>query len=132
MGWVQGMTRKYKILVVEDDPILRDLTRRQLKVFGFEAVLLGTAEAALEHDFSDTGLVFMDIGLPGIDGAYATQLLREKELLERRRRVPIVALTGHAEMRYAFAVGMDDYLQKPALLADIKGMLDKWVKMPSE
>ncbi len=115
------------VLVVEDDPILRDTTKRQLAKLGFEAVVVGTGEEAVEHDHSQFGLILMDIGLPGIDGAYATMLIREKELREQQKRTPIVALTGHSDRTKAFSVGMDDFLEKPALMADIKRMLDKWI-----
>jgi CheY-like chemotaxis protein len=115
------------VLVVEDDPMLRDLTKRQLAKLGFEALLVGSGEEAVEHDHSRVGLILMDIGLPGIDGTYATMLIREKELREQQKRIPIVALTGHSDKHKALSVGMDDFLQKPALIADLKRMLDKWV-----
>jgi CheY-like chemotaxis protein len=115
------------VLVVEDDPMLRDLTRRQLTKLGYEAVLVGSGEEAVAHDHSQISLIFMDIGLPGIDGAYATMLIREKELRDQHKRVPIVALTGHSDSQKAFSVGMDDFLQKPALMADLKRVLDKFL-----
>ena len=115
------------ILVVEDDPILRDLARRQIKMLGFESILVETGEAALETDFSNVGLIFMDIGLPGIDGTQTTMLIRERELQEQQRHIPIVALTGHANRQQVLSAGMDDYLQKPALIADMKNMIAKWM-----
>jgi CheY-like chemotaxis protein len=54
-------------------------------------------------------------------------LIREKELKERRKRVPIIALTGHAIKDQCLQAGMDDFLQKPALLEDLKRMIDKWI-----
>ncbi|MBS1952735.1 MAG: response regulator [Cyanobacteria bacterium SZAS-4] len=116
-----------QILVVEDDPILRDMTRRQISKLGFECVTVNTGEAAVEHAAPEIGLIFMDIGLPGIDGTHATMLIREKELQEQRKRIPIVALTGHSDRQRVMAVGMDDFLQKPALMGDIKEMIDKWL-----
>jgi CheY-like chemotaxis protein len=118
------------VLVVEDDPILRDMARRQLAKLGFESVLISSGEEAVEHDRSQIGLIFMDIGLPGIDGTHAALLIRENELLEKKKRVPIVALTGHSDRQKAIAVGMDDFLQKPALMDDLKRMLDKWFSAP--
>ncbi len=114
------------ILVVEDDPILRDMTRRQISKLGFECITVDTGEAAIEQDDSTIGLIFMDIGLPGIDGTHATMLIREKERLRQRKRIPIVALTGHADRQRVISVGMDDFLQKPAMMGDIKQMIEKW------
>lgn len=116
------------VLVVEDDPTLRNLVQRQLKKLGFKSFQVDSGEAALEFDTRQIGLIFMDIGLPGIDGIYTTMLIREKELREGSKRVPIVALTGHADRERVMskAVGMDDFIQKPALVDDLKEMLDKW------
>lgn len=115
------------IMVVEDDPILRDLTRRQIKLLGFDCVLMESGEAAVEFDPQEQlGLVFMDIGLPGIDGTTAASCMREKEQREQRKRVPIIALTGHSERQRALSAGMDDFLQKPALISDMKKMIEKY------
>lgn len=55
------------------------------------------------------------------------QYSSEREFKGNLRRVPIVALTGHADKGRCILCGMDDYLQKPALLNDFKRMIDKWV-----
>ena len=123
------MTIKPYIMVVEDDPILRDLTRRQLDKLGFESILVNSGEDAIEHHGEQVGLIFMDVGLPGIDGTYATLLIRERELKEHRKRVPIIGLTGHADRQKVIMAGMDDFLQKPAMIGDIKGMIDKWLSV---
>ncbi len=113
------------IMVVEDDPILRDLTRRQIKLLGFECIVVESGEAAIEYNESQIGLVFMDIGLPGMDGTIVASHMREREQREQRKRVPIVALTGHSDRQTVVSVGMDDFLQKPALIADMKKMIEK-------
>lgn len=118
---------KPMIMLVEDDPVLRDLTKRQLAVLGFESIPVTTGEEAVEKCCEDIAMIFMDIGLPGIDGSHATLLIREKELKEHRKRVPIVALTAHSERERCMLVGMDDYLQKPALIHDIKRITDKFL-----
>jgi len=116
------------IMLVEDDPILRDLTKRQLKVLGFESIPLSTGEEAVEKcGACNVGLIFMDIGLPGIDGGHATVLIREKELMEHRKRVPIIALTAHSDRHNCKKAGMDDYIQKPVLLNDMRRMLGRWL-----
>ena len=119
--------KKPLILVVEDDPVVRELTKRQLAVLGFDAVAVPSGEEAVEQDCDGVGLIFMDIGLPGIDGIQATLLIREKELKENRKRVPIVALTAHADSKKCALAGMDDFLQKPALIEDIRRTIRKWL-----
>jgi CheY-like chemotaxis protein len=120
--------KKPLILVVEDDPVVRDLTARQLAHLGCESVGVTTGEEAIERHNDDLALILMDIGLPGIDGRHATLIIREKELKEQRKRIPIVALTAHSDKQKCALAGMDDFLQKPALLNDIKRVIEKWVK----
>ncbi|HEY9788524.1 MAG TPA: response regulator [Candidatus Obscuribacterales bacterium] len=120
--------KKKLILVVEDDPVVRELTKRQLKLLGFDSVAVGSGEEAVEKAQGGFALIFMDIGLPGINGEHATLLIREKELYQQRKRTPIVALTAHSDRERCKFAGMDDYLQKPALLQDIRGILEKWVQ----
>jgi CheY-like chemotaxis protein len=115
------------ILVVEDDPIVRDLTTRQLVLLGFDAIAVPCGEDAVEQHHDGIALILMDIGLPGMDGIQATLMIREKELREQRQRIPIVALTAADSTKRATA-GIDDFLQKPALLADIKRTLAKWIQ----
>lgn len=119
------------VLVVEDDPIVRLTTQKQLSVLGYSSVTLATGEEAVAADYSNFGLIFMDIGLPGIDGAHAALLIRERELREGRRRVPIVALTAHSDRSQCIGAGMDDFLQKPALLEDLRGVIVKYLPAPS-
>ena len=121
------MSEKPTILVVEDDPIVRDVTLRQLKLLGYEGIAVESGEQALQHHDANVHLILMDIGLPGIDGAHTTLMIRERELKESRKRTPIVALTAHSDRQQCVHVGMDDFIQKPALLSDIKRALDKWL-----
>lgn len=114
------------VLVVEDDPTLQMVMGAVLQRLGCVVDVVGTGEKAVEHANEHTALVFMDIGLPGIQGGHATLLIREKELKEKRKRVPIIALTGHANREECLVAGMDDYLQKPALMGDLKMMVEKW------
>ena len=124
--------KKPVILVVEDDPVVRELITRQLALLGFNSVAAKSGEEAIERVQTNIEMIFMDIGLPGINGEHATLLIREKELREQRRRTPIVALTAHLDSGRCALAGMDDFLQKPALLNDIKRMVDKWLPRDSE
>lgn len=120
-----------KILVVEDDPILSDLARRQLAKLGYEAVVVASGEEAIALDFTGIGLVLLDIGLPGLDGTEVAMLLREKELRAKTRRIPIIALTAHAQHKHIAIAGIDAVLPKPALLEDLKKALDTWLRFDS-
>lgn len=118
---------KKVVLVVEDDPVLRMMTCRQISQLGYACESVSSGEEAVARDGFDIGLIFMDIGLPGIDGITTAMRIREQELDASRKRVPIIGLTAHSERKTCIMAGMDDFLQKPALLADLKQMLDKWL-----
>lgn len=115
------------ILVVEDDPTLQMVSKMAIKHLGYQCAVVGNGEDAVKLDLEDIVLIFMDIGLPDITGVQATMLIREKELREGRKRMPIVALTGHAVKDRCLQAGMDDFIQKPALIDDLKRMIDKHV-----
>ena len=76
--------------------------------------------AFAEHRFD---AVLMDLHMPLLDGAAATQRIRE---LPRGHLVPIIALTANAmpgEMERCQALGMDGYLSKPVEIASLAAML---------
>ncbi len=115
------------ILVVEDDPILRITTQKQIAHLGHTSETVETGEEAIERIADNIVLIFMDVGLPGIDGRQAAIRIRERELQQQRPRVPIVALTAYYDQDQCLLAGMDDFLLKPALVDDIRRMLDKWL-----
>ena len=107
-----------KILIVEDDPAVRDILRIALEREGMTVEVVGSGERALES-FRDAGaldLVILDIVLPDIDGITLCQELR------RSSDVPIVMLTareGERNVVVGLEVGADDYVTKPASPAEV-------------
>jgi CheY-like chemotaxis protein len=115
------------ILIVEDDPTLQLIAKIMMEKLGRDCEVVGTGEAALEKEPQKLGLIFMDVGLPGIDGIEATTLIRKREASGGLKRVPIIAITGHGDRESCLRSGMDDYLQKPAMMSDFEKMLAKWL-----
>jgi DNA-binding response OmpR family regulator len=100
------------ILIVEDDPAVRDIMQIALEREGMSVEAVGDGEAALRR-FRSTGsfdLVVLDIMLPGIDGIRVCQELRKSS------DVPVVMLTardGERNIVLGLEVGADDYVTKP-------------------
>src|SRR5439155_5759886 len=119
-----------KILMVEDsEDNLRILAWRLRKLGDFdlrEARDGLEAVAAVEADPPD--LIFMDLGLPRMDGWEATRRIRE---LPGGSQVRIVAFTGHttpAEHQRAIDVGCDDFIAKPVVKSEVIGQaLRRWL-----
>jgi CheY-like chemotaxis protein len=115
------------VLVIEDDPVVRAVTYKQITQLGYRCLMANSAEEALSNDLLNVGLIFMDIGLPGMDGICATHKIRDMEHQAAAKHVPIIALTAHSTKEACLTAGMDDFLQKPAMLSDIEQVLDRWL-----
>jgi two-component system phosphate regulon response regulator OmpR len=113
------------ILVVDDDPDLRDLLGSYLGANGFSVASAGDGVAmwaALTHTPADA--IVLDLMLPGEDGLALTRALRAKS------SVPILMLSARGEELdrvIGLEVGVDDYLAKPfgprELLARLRALL---------
>jgi CheY-like chemotaxis protein len=116
---VSGSARR--VLVVEDDPMSRELLADILSASGWSVTPVESGEEALVAAASqELDLVLLDIGLPGIDGFETVRRLRS---LPATRRVPIVAVTALAmtgDAERALAEGFDAYLTKPL---DTRGLV---------
>ena len=107
------MTDDCHILVVEDDPRLRERLARYLIGEGFRVTAAtDAADARIQLRAIDPDLMVLDVMMPGESGLDLTQSLRQ----DRDDNLPILLLTarGAPEDRIAgFEAGADDYLGKP-------------------
>jgi len=108
------MNATRRILVVDDDPGGRRLTRATLTRAGFDVIEAHDGEkalAALRTEVPD--LVLMDVSMPVMDGFTACAELRK---LPGGSRVPVVMMTGLEDVQSierAFEVGATDFITKP-------------------
>ena len=106
------------VLIVEDDPAVRDVLKIALEREGMVVEAVGDGETALKR-FTALGaldLVILDIMLPGMDGITLCQEFR------RSSDVPISMLTareGERNVVLGLEVGADDYVIKPASPAEV-------------
>jgi two-component system, OmpR family, response regulator MtrA len=113
------------LLVVEDDPSLREVISIGLEGEGFRVLLAEDGPAALLAFASRApDLVLLDVMLPGLDGFAVCREIRKVSL------VPIIMLTARAstaDVVHGLESGADDYLTKPfdfsELLARIRSVL---------
>jgi CheY-like chemotaxis protein len=103
-----------KILIVEDNPMNRDMLSRRLTRSGHNVLMADDGRQGIESALSEIpDLILMDMSLPEIDGWEATRQLRASP---EAASVPIIALTAHAmagDRDKAIAAGCDDYHAKP-------------------
>jgi DNA-binding response OmpR family regulator len=113
------------ILVVEDEPALRDTLSYNLKKDGFSVEAVGDGRAALESARRlKPDLIVLDLMLPEIDGFEVCRILRREMI------TPILMLTARddeIDRVVGLEVGADDYLTKPfsmrELMARVKAQL---------
>ena len=116
---------RYKLLVVEDEPTLRETLEYNLKRQGYDVRTAGDGLVALEMARQDRpDLMVLDIMLPGLDGVEVCRILRQE------MSAPVLMLTARTDevdKVVGLEVGADDYMTKPfsmrELLARIKAML---------
>jgi PAS domain S-box-containing protein len=120
------------ILVAEDNETNQKVILYQLALLGFAADVVSDGQGALERWRSGSyALLLTDLHMPKMDGYELTTAIRAKE--NSARHIVIIALTANAiksEVLRCHDVGMDDYLIKPARLADLQAMLTKWIPDP--
>ena len=117
-----------KILLVEDDDMIREMVQQTLELYDHEVVNAGSGVEALERaDAELPRLILMDVGLPLMDGYEATQHLKANP---RTQAIPVIALTaaaGQEDRKRALAAGANEYETKPIdfdrLLSKIDSLL---------
>ncbi|MBX3170087.1 MAG: response regulator [Candidatus Eremiobacteraeota bacterium] len=120
--------RGFRLLVAEDNPIAARVLALQLQHLGHEVTVVSDGRRAVELASSGQyQAVIMDCQMPELDGFEATRRLRESY---SQHQLPIIALTANAllgESTRCQAAGMNDYLVKPAPVADLQRLLEHWV-----
>ena len=107
-----------RLLVVEDEPNIRELLATSLRFAGFEVEVAATgAEAIVAAERNHPDLCVLDVMLPDMDGFSVTRRLRESG-----RPLPIVFVTARDSVDdkvKGLTVGGDDYVTKPFSLEEV-------------
>ncbi|AFK86384.1 MULTISPECIES: response regulator transcription factor [Thermoanaerobacterium] len=122
-----------KILIVDDDPFIRELVRKILQNGGFEAIEASDGREALEK-INGCDCAIVDIMMPKIDGYQLVEKIRKYY-----ENLPVLMLTAKSSLTdkaRGFELGVDDYLTKPfegeELLMRIKALLRRYKIVSSQ
>ena len=107
-----------RVLIVEDDPAVRDVVEHSLAREGMDVKAFGDGEAALEHlrGADPFDAVILDVMLPGMDGISLCRELRAGDAGSALTDVPVIMLTARDDetsVVVGLEVGADDYVTKP-------------------
>ena len=118
------------VMVVDDNPSMRELIEAQLRGHGYEVVTASDGREAVRlARLRCPSLVLMDIHLPVMDGLEATRLIRRvRELC----RMPIVAFSAYGEegdsRRRALDAGCTEYVSKTVGITLIPAVVDQYLR----
>ncbi len=115
---------EYRILVVDDSPVNRELLRVLLEPLGFSVVEAVNGKEAIETTIQcKPHLILMDLRMPVMDGYEATVRINA---MHQAEHIPIIAVTASAfedDERAVLAKGFDGYLRKPFRKEDLLSQL---------
>lgn len=122
-----------KIMIVEDDPAIRQLLKAVLEASGHLVCEVGDGLSAhpAAREFRPD-VVLCDVGLPGIDGFEVLGLLKDDPDL---RHVPVLMVTAWAEpalVAKALDRGAHDYVRKPFDIAELSARVEAALDLKAE
>ena len=122
------------VLVAEDNPINLKLIETLLSQYRLKIISAVNGQQAVDIYKKDKGidLVLMDIDMPVMDGIEATRMILDIEKVQKRKHVPIVALTAHAlsgDRERLMRAGLDEHLVKPLDRAKLELVLKQYLNL---
>lgn len=115
-----------KILVVDDEVIIRQLMGEILDVLGYEAILCGSPLEAIQiftERHAEIALVFIDMMMPEMSGK---QLYKEFTKIDLNKKV--IVLSGYAddqEIQSLLDEGIAGFVQKPVSIKTLSGIIEQ-------
>lgn len=114
-----------KILVVEDDEVIREGVSEYLREFNYTVIEAKDGREALQKFDSSVNLVILDIQIPFISGLEVLKEIRKKS------KLPVLMLTAFGDEEFkieAFTHLADGYMEKPFSLPVLKVRIDSLIK----
>lgn len=121
-----------KVLLVEDNNVNMEISKTILTKAGMDVTMAFSGEEAIKifsHNSYD--IILMDVQMPSMSGYEAAKKIREIELNNKQRHIPIIALTANVmtEARSSCTEsGINDLLVKPYKKDDLILILEKWLQ----
>ncbi|WP_413943986.1 ATP-binding protein [Bdellovibrio sp. HCB-162] len=125
-----SITRNARILIVDDTEDNRFLLLTYLKKLPFDVVQAENGLEAIEKVFREPfDLILMDIQMPVMDGYAATQKIRQWEIEQNRKPIPIIAVSANAmaeDVQKSLDAGCTEHVTKPIKKSALLEMIQRY------
>jgi two-component system KDP operon response regulator KdpE len=123
------------VLVVDDDPDIRQLVVELLRLSGYEATSASSGVLAL-RELTDPyaerpDVVLLDVQMPELDGWDTLRALRARPELRTLRVVLCTVKAAPEDVQLAWSLGCDGYLAKPFAVAELVAEIERVRALPS-
>ncbi|WED43699.1 response regulator [Legionella cardiaca] len=122
--------KQHRILVVEDNTIAQTIAKSLLNTLNCNVDIADSGKKGIEQwRTGQYDLIFMDIGLPDMNGYEVTHLIRIQEL-PKKSHIPIIALTAHAgdeNKKRCIDAGMNAVITKPLTARNCTDIIDTFI-----
>ena len=119
-----------KVLIVDDEEMIRDVLKEYVEFEGYEAYEAADGmEAVKMCKESDYDVILMDIMMPRLDGFSAVKEIRKS------KNIPVIMLSARGEeydKLFAFELGVDDYVTKPFSPKEVMARIGAVIKRGTE
>ncbi len=123
-------TLKYKILVIDDEKRIRDVTYRMLTQEGFEVAVAETGDAGMKMiEEKNFDIIFLDLMMPGISGLDVLSYLKTNHPYS-----VVIVITGYATLEHSIEAmkrGAFDFIPKPFDPQDLRIIITKAIEFIS-
>jgi CheY-like chemotaxis protein len=122
----------FRILLVEDEPIIRELVSSMLSDGSVDVVCAADGYEGLKLAKSRVfNLILMDVVLPQMDGVTVCRILKSDPVTARIPLYMLTAKAKRADMEIATLAGADGYIQKPFRGTELMALVDKLRAAPA-
>jgi signal transduction histidine kinase len=119
-----------KILIVDDEPLNRQLLEVMLAPEGFQLMTAGTGEAALEIVARQPpDLILLDVMMPGMDGFQVTARLKGDPATKAIPVIMVTALDDRDARMMGLSAGAEDFLSKPVDRAELSARVRNLLRL---
>jgi len=117
---------KFKILLVEDNELIRKINLTFLKQLGYDVEIAKDGCEAVKLLKNNYDLFLLDVGIPGIDGVRVCEVIKS---IPKFSHTPVIFLTAFGEglKGECLAAGANDFAVKPLPLEELQSLVDKWL-----